>query len=185
MMTLIKCIQMRVYHPSIIIAFNQPNPLPSIKIVNMAYYIPPIAPYRNFLCLVLSFFQAYFNSSFEDILPSNLFDTVLKMEEVENLFNRIVLSKEDKLLKIKASDCLLLYTCFVCMNKVLVSSYDEDVVRRTVTTLPDGHIMKDFNSFRKHVLTSNDHLMGQAEKVFKVKKKLIAQRERLAAIEID
>jgi len=126
-------------------------------------YIPPVADYRNHLCLVLSYIIIHLSASKLEGMPSFGLEGVTDYEATEKLMRRIATSKPTKQLKITMAEMSLIYTCLVCMNRILVSEHDELLAPQILSMLPEGHYLKDFKVFRDEMLYKNSHLIEDAE----------------------
>ena len=126
-------------------------------------YIPPMADYRNHLCLVLSYIFIHIRASKIEGMPSFGLEGVTDSAATEKLMRRIATSKPTKELKITIEEMSLIYTCLVCMNRILVSEHDELLAPQILSMLPEGHYLKDFKVFRDEMLYKNSHLIEDAD----------------------
>ena len=126
-------------------------------------YIPPVANYRNHLCLVLSYIIIHIDASKIEGMPSFGLEGVTNYEATEKLLRRIATSKLTKQLKITIAEMSLIYTCLVCMNRILVSEHDELLAPQILSMLPEGHYLRNFKVFRDEMLYKNCHLIEDAE----------------------
>lgn len=126
-------------------------------------FIPPIADYRNHLCMVLTYIMAHIGVSKMEGMPSFGLEGVTDYAATEKLMTKIKTCKPTKQLKITIHDMSLIYTCLVCMNRILVSDHDEFLAPHILSMLPEGHYMKDFKVFRDEMIYVNNHLIQDAE----------------------
>ena len=135
--------------------------------------------------IVLSYMLIHFGFIGLGDLPPMGFEKLFGQAEVQKFFDKLNAAKVDKPLKITLADALLLYACHVCMNKILVSKYDEVMTPFILQQLPDNHHLKTFKAFRNEMLSINSYLIKNAEERMPKQKKLFILKDRLAEIEID
>ena len=126
-------------------------------------FIPPNADYRNHLCLVLTYIMIHIGASKMEGMPSFGLEGVTDYEATEKLMRRIASYNPTKEMKITLKEMSLIYTCLVCMNRILVSEHDELLAPQILSMLPEGHYLKDFKVFRDEMLHINSHLIEDAE----------------------
>ena len=147
--------------------------------------IPTVEEYRNHLRIVFSYILIHCSFIGIGEMPSMGFEQLFTKDEVQKLLDKLNSAKIDKPLKITLADALLMFSCHVCMNKILVSKYDELLTPIILEQLPDNHHLKTFKAFRDQMLHVNNHLINNAEEKIPNKKKLIILKEKLSAIEIE
>jgi len=147
--------------------------------------IPPVADYRFHLKIVVTFILAHLRTDENGNKCPIDFQGVVNQESVLRLTKKLIAAKPNKSFEISLEEGLLFYTCFVLMNKILVSKYDELISIEFLKLLPQGHFLKDFKNFRDEFIHVNTHLIEDSEKKFKSHQELLALKERLATIDFD
>jgi len=146
--------------------------------------IPPVADYRNHLRMAITFVLAHLIGEPNGVKTPVDFQGIIDLETIMKLSKKLSTAKPNKSFKITLDEGLLFYTCFVLMNKVLVSKHDEVITSVLLKMLPAGHHFKDFKVFRDEMLYVNTHLIEDTEKKFKSHNELIVLKERLAEIDL-
>ena len=141
--------------------------------------------YRNHLRIVLTYILIHFDFNNIGELPLIGIEKVLEQSAVRRVVNRLNACNPNKTLNITLTDTLVYYSCYVCMNKILVSKYDERITSIILEDLPDDHDIKTFKAFRNQMLSINSYLIRQLEDELPTQKKLFILKDRLAEIEID
>ena len=147
--------------------------------------IPPKADYRFHLKIVVTFILAHLRTDENGNKCPVDFQGLVNQEAVLKLTKKLIAAMPNKSLEISLEEGLLFYTCFVLMNKILVSKYDELISIEFLKPLPNGHFLKDFKNFRDEFIYTNTHLIEDSEKKFKSHKELAELKVRLAAIDLD
>ena len=147
--------------------------------------IPPDSDYRKHLHIVLLFILAHITGEPNGIKSPVDFQGIVEMDSVYKLSMRLKTANREKDFRISVTEGLLFYTCFVLMNKVLVSKHDETLTSVLLKMMPEGNSSKDFKVFRDDMIYINTHLIEDSEKKFKSHKELAVLKESLAEIDLD
>ena len=147
--------------------------------------IPPVEDYRNYMRMVLRYMLTHFGFIGLGDLPPMGFEKLFSQADVQKFFDKLNAAKVDKPLKITLAEMLLMYACHVCMNKILVSKYDEFISPLILQQLPDDHHLKTFKAFRDEMLSLNSYLIKDTEKKMPKQKKLFELKDKLSEIEIE
>ena len=118
-------------------------------------------------------------------LPELGLETVLDPKIAKRIFDKMNILKPKMPMRLTLDEALMIYSAHVCMNKLLVSKFDETITPRIFESLPDGHKMKSFQFFRSEMLDINSHLIRNTEISLADKKSLHHLKNKLAAIVID
>ncbi len=147
--------------------------------------IPKIPQYRGHLNMVLSFIFLHISLMEMGEMPSLGIEKITTKESIEALQSKTQKAGDKKVLKITIEDSLLFYACFVFMNKILVSKYDEFMITIIIGCYPNSKIIPDFKTFRDDMIFTNNHLIANSEDKLKSHRELNELKERLSEIQID
>ena len=146
--------------------------------------IPPLPGYHQHLQLVLCFFFFHFVHRSTEKIPELGFEYLFNMDEINVLIGKFKAANSKRAVEVTEAEILLLYSGFVCMNKMLVSSYDEMSAAPLTEPLAANHPMKNFVTFRDDMINSNNHLILDTEKKYQKRPELIELMKKLSLIEI-
>ena len=151
---------------------------------NVTITIPPVSDYRYHLGLVTTFILAHLTGEPNGIKSPIDFQGIVDTQSVLLLTKKLSNAKPDKPFKVSLKEALLFYTCFILMNKILVSKHDEVLTTVLLKILPANHQLKEFKAFRDEMLHVNTYLIADSEKKFVAHKECTTLKERLAEIDL-
>ncbi len=125
--------------------------------------LPPIQDYRDHLGLVISFIMLHISVSKVEGFPNFDLERMVNYEKLEKFKDKLVSANPTKPLKVTLKEMLRLYSCYSCMNKILVSEYDELMAPYILEMLPNNHPLKEFKTFRNEMIRVNCHLIQNTE----------------------
>jgi hypothetical protein len=125
--------------------------------------LPPVQDYRDHLGLVISYIMLHISVSKIEGFPDFDLERMVNYEKLEKFRDKLMAAKPTKPLKVTLKEMLRLYTCFSCMNKILVSDYDELMAPHILNMLPNDHPLKEFKTFRNEMIRVNCHLIENTE----------------------
>jgi hypothetical protein len=118
-------------------------------------------------------------------IPETGLEEVIGPKMLQRVFDRLTISPKGQPMKLTLSEALMLYASHVCMNKLLVSKYDEAITSLGVDQLQEGHPYKSFTFFRSEMFDINSHFIRNVEKSLADKKSLHHLKDKLAGIELE
>lgn len=150
-----------------------------------AISIPAEESFRNHIRIVLSYMLIHFSLIELGEFPALGLEEVLDLKVTTKFFEKLNGYPEGKPMKITFTEALMIYSAHVCMNKLLVSKYDEIITPAILEQLPQDHPLKTFKGFRNEMLNINGHWIRNTEKSLADKKLLHHLRNKLVEIVID
>ena len=135
--------------------------------------------------MVLNYMIIHFMLTELGDIPETGLEEVIDPKMAKTVFDRLTISPKGKPMRLTLSEALMVYAAHVCMNKLLVSKFDEAVTSLVLDQLHEGHEYKSFEFFRSEMLDINSHLIRNTEISLADKKSLHHLKNKLAAIVID
>ena len=147
--------------------------------------MPTEESFRNHINMVLSYMLIHLSLTELEELPELGLKEVLDPKIAKRVFDRLAIFPRGKPMRLTLSEALMIYSAHVCMNKLLVSKFDETITPTILENLPEGHEYKSFEFFRSEMLDINSHFIRNSEISLGDKKSLHHLKNKLAAIVID